>query len=109
MTLSPSEWHRVRELLWLTSDLQMTQLMSLFETDDFKSRNDDFEIDYDREVGGIVYKLTQWFFGNDGKTQAHIEACFNRFNGHYARAMRVNVGPNKGVWACYVSRVKRGE
>jgi hypothetical protein len=43
MTLNPSEWHIVRELLWLSSDLQLTHLMSLFETGAFKSRNDDLE------------------------------------------------------------------
>jgi len=111
MTLNPSEWHRVRELLWLSSDAQMSQLMSLFETDAFIARNDDLEIDYDREVDGIVYQMTQVYSScQTGKNQAMREAYFNRLKGRYARAMRVNVGKQYlNQWACYVSRVKKGE
>tara|TARA_Y100000004_G_scaffold163761_1_gene193389 strand:+ start:260 stop:595 length:336 start_codon:yes stop_codon:yes gene_type:complete len=111
MTLNPSEWHRVRELLWLSSDAQMTQLMSLFETEAFKSRNDDLEVNYDREVDGIVYEMKQVYSRCElGKRQAMTEAYYNRLEGYYARAMRIKVGNEYyNQWACYVSRVKKGE
>ena len=111
MTLNPSEWHRVRELLWLTSDAQMSHLLSLFETDAFKARNDDLEIDYDREVDGIVYEMKEVYSScEDGKRAAMTEAYFNRLHGYYARAMRINVvSEYSGQWACYVSRAKKGQ
>lgn len=60
-----------------------------------------------REVGNIVYKLTQWYSGDEeGKAQAMREAYFNRTAGYFARSMKIK---SNGRWGCYVSLVKKGE
>ena len=60
-----------------------------------------------REVGNVVYKLTQLYTDDDeGKAQAMREAYFNRIAGFFARAMRMQ---SSGRWGCYVSLVKKGE
>ena len=65
------------------------------------------EPDTDREVGGIVYRLAHTYAD---KGMAQTEAYFQRENNNYfARAMRVNVGDQKGKWGTYVSRSRRGE
>lgn len=68
----------------------------------------DAEYDTDREVGGIVYQVTQVYGKTiEGKNQAMTEAYFNRVRGFFARAMRIKGGDYEGHWACYVSRVRR--
>lgn len=64
------------------------------------------EPDTDREVGGIVYRLAHTY---DNKGAAQTEALFQRNDGYFARAMRVNVGHQKGKWGTYVSRARKGE
>tara|TARA_Y100000114_G_C11763554_1_gene331515 strand:+ start:5506 stop:5709 length:204 start_codon:yes stop_codon:yes gene_type:complete len=60
-----------------------------------------------REVGNIVYSLTQLYSDDDeGKAQAMREAYCNRMHGFFSRAMRVK---SSGRWGCYVSLVKKGE
>lgn len=75
-----------------------------------KTPSENEEFDTDREVGGIVYKMTQTYgTDNVAKEMAKTEAYFNQIDGRYARAMRVLGGDFKGHWACYVSRVRKGE
>ena len=69
---------------------------------------DDCDVDYDREVAGINYKMMHCY-GTDGKVMALIEAHHQRLGNKYARAMRVKVGEFKGHWACYVSYCNKGE
>lgn len=68
------------------------------------------EVETDREVGNIVYKMYMTYAPTqEGKEQAQREAYYHRISGYFARAMKVKVGRFAGHWACYVSYVRKGE
>ena len=69
------------------------------------------EYDTDREVSGILYRVTQVYPDTpEGKELARIECYFERtMNNKFARPMRVLGGPSKGKWGAYVSTLRRDD